>query len=198
MKPVSGIEQWIDPLRQPIHAQMRDLGYLADRDRALRPRHHTIGAAHFRDVALQQMSADAAQLVAQHAAGARHRPARHDHAARGESAEPERRALGVAMAHRDPRRVDTELLGGHLRQYRFEALAVRLDADHQDDTAVGQHPRRAALEPWNDRRAARGELRSAVRGLLGKGGKADADESPILLAALLARADRGHVQKLGA
>src|SRR6516162_2003627 len=128
---------------------MRDLGDLGDRNRTLRPRYHAVGTADLGHLALQQMCADPAELVAQHAAGARHCPARHDHATRGESTEPERRALGVAMAHRDPRWIDAELLGRHLRKYRFEALAVRLNADHQDNTAVGQDPRRAALEPWN-------------------------------------------------
>ena len=43
-----------------------------------------------------------------------------------------------------------------------------------------------------------GEFGSAVRGLLGKSGKADADQPAIRLAALLARADRRHVQQPGA
>ncbi len=98
------------------------------------------------------------------------------------------------MPHRDPRRVDAELLGGDLRQRGFEALAVRLDADHQHDAAVGQDTRGAALETGNDRSAAGGEFGGAVRGLLGKSGKADADEPAVRLAALLARADRRHVQ----
>ena len=40
--------------------------------------------------------------------------------------------------------------------------------------------------------------RGAVRGLLGKGRKADTDQPSIWLAALLARTDRGNIQKLGA
>ena len=140
-------------------------------------------------LALQQMRADALDLVAQHAAGARHRAAGHDHAARGERAEAEGRALGVAVPHRDIGRVDAELLGGDLRQRRLEPLAVRLDADHQDEAAVRQDARGAALEAGDDRGAARGEFGGAVRGLLGKAGKADADQPPVGFAALLPGAD---------
>jgi hypothetical protein len=93
---------------------------IGDRDRPLRPRYHAVGAAHFGDLALQQVRADPAELVAQHAAGACHCVARHHHAARRESAKPEGGALGVAVAHRDPRRVDAELLGGHPRQGRLQ------------------------------------------------------------------------------
>ncbi len=76
---------------------------------------------------------------------------------------------------------------------------MRLDADHQDDAAVGQDARGAALETGDDRGAAGGEFGGAVRGLLGKGGKADADQPPVRARpALLARADRRHVQQLGA
>ena len=63
--------------------------------------HRAAGATRLGRLALQQMRADALELVAQHAAGARHRAARHDHAARGEGAEAERGALGVAVPHRD-------------------------------------------------------------------------------------------------
>ncbi len=48
-------------------------------------------------------------------------------AARRENAEAEGSARGVAVAHRNPRRVDAEFLGGDLRQRRFEVLAVRLE-----------------------------------------------------------------------
>src|SRR5205814_8562627 len=113
-------------------------------------------------VALQEVRADPAQLVAQHAAGARHRAARHDHAARGEGAEAEGGALGVAVAHRYMRRVDAELVAGDLRQGRFEALAVRLDADHQDEAAVRQYASGTTLEPGDDRGAARGEFGGAM------------------------------------
>ncbi len=144
------------------------------------------------------MRTDPAQLVAQYPAGARHRPARHHHAARREGAEAEGGALGVAVTHRDPRRVDAEFLGGDLRQRRFQTLAVRLDADHQHDAAIRQDTRSAALETRNDRGAAGGEFGSAVRGLLGKSGEPDADKPPIGLTAMLARADPWHVQQLGA
>ena len=150
------------------------------------------------------MRADAAELVAQHPAGSRHRAARHDHAARGEGAEPEGGALRIAVPHRNARRVDAELLGGDLRQRRFEALAVRLDADHQHDAAVGQDARGAALETGDDRGAAGGEFGRAVRGLLCKSGKSNADQpapgfrGQLRLTALLARAGRRHVQQLGA
>ena len=153
------VEQRIDAGRQSVHPQMRDLGDLGDRHRALRPMHRAVGAARLGDVALQQMRADPAQLVAQHAAGARHRAARHHHAARGEGAEAEGGALGVAVPHRDARRVDAELLGGDLRQRRLQPLAVRLDADHQHDAAVGQDARGAALETGDDRGAARRRIR---------------------------------------
>ena len=66
-------EQRVDSWRQTIHAQMRDLRDLGDCHRAVRSRHDTVGAAHCGDVALQQMRANAAELVAQHAAGASHR-----------------------------------------------------------------------------------------------------------------------------
>jgi len=71
------VEQRNDALRQSVHPQMRDLGDLGDRDRSLWPRHQAIGTAHLGDIALQQVRADAAELVAQHAAGARRRAARH-------------------------------------------------------------------------------------------------------------------------
>jgi hypothetical protein len=77
----SCVEQRIDARRQSVHAQMRDLRDLSDRDRALRTRNDTVGAAHLRELALQEMRADAAELVAQHAARTRHRPAGHHHAA---------------------------------------------------------------------------------------------------------------------
>ena len=95
-------------------------------------------------------------------------------------------------------RVDAEFLGGDLRQRRLQTLAVRLDADHQHDAAVGQDARGAALETGDDRGAARGEFGGAVRGLLGKAGKADADQPAVRLAPLLPRADRRQVQQLGA
>src|SRR6267142_429450 len=135
------------------------------------------------------MRADPAQLVAQYPAGAGDSPARHHHAARGEGAKAEGGALGVAVAHRDMRRIDAELVRGDLRQGRLEPLAMRLDADHQHHAAVGQDPRRAALEPRNDRGTAGDEFRGTMRGLLGKGGKADADKTSVELTLLLARAD---------
>ena len=144
--------------------------------------HRAAVAARLGQIALQQMRADPAQLVAQHAAGARHRAARHHHAARGEGAEAEGGAFGVAVPHRDARRVDAEFLAGDLRQRRLQPLAVRLDADHQHDAAVGQDARGAAFETGDDRGAARGEFGGAVRGLLGEAGKADADQPPVRLA----------------
>ncbi len=177
---------------------MGDVGDLGDRHRALRPQYHAVGAAHLGRIALQQMGADAAHLVAQLPARAGDGTPRHDHAARGEGAEPEGGALGVAVAHRDMRRVDAELVRGDLRQRRLQPLAVRLDADHQHDAAVGQDPRRAALEPGDDRRTPGDEFRRTMRGLLGKGGKADADEPPVGLTPLLARTDPRQVQELSA
>ena len=172
---------------------MRDPGDLGDRHRPVRPVYRTALAARLGWVALQQMRADPAQLGAQDAAGARHRAARHHHAARGEGAEAERRALGVAVAHRDARRIDAEFLAGDLRQGGLQPLAVRLDADHQHHAAVGQDARGAALETGDDRGAARGEFGGAVRGLLGEAGEADADQPPVRLAAVAAvRGSRGR------
>jgi hypothetical protein len=54
---------------------------------------------------------------------------------------------------------------------------------------AGSDARRAALEPGNDRRTARRELRGTKRGLLGESGKADADPAAIMFAAPLTRAD---------
>ena len=53
----------------------------------------------------------------------------------------------------------------------------------------GQDARGAAFETGDDRGAARGELGGAVCGLLGEAGEADADQPPVRLAVLLARAD---------
>ena len=185
------LEQRLLPGGQPIHPQIRDMGDLGDRYRAaLRPADHALGAAHLADLALQEVRADPLDLVAHHPRRARHRAPRHHHAARGEGAEPIGGALGVAVAHRDMRRVYAQFLVGDLRQRRLQPLAVRLDADHQDEAAIGQHPRGAALVARDDRGAARGEFGGAVRGLLGKAGKADADQPAVRLAAPLALADR--------
>ena len=75
---------------------------------------------------------------------------------------------------------------------------MRLDADHQHQAAVGQDPRGAALIARDDRRTAGDELGGAVRGLLGKRGKADADQPAVRLALLLPRANRRQVQQFGA
>ena len=87
------------------------------------------------------------------------------------------------------RRVDAELVAGDLRQRRLEPLAVRLDADHQHEAAIGQDARGAALEAGDDRGAARGEFGGAMRGLLGEAGEADADQPAVGLAPLLPLAD---------
>jgi len=58
------------------------------------------------------------------------------------------------MAHRNPRRIDPKLLGSDLGQHGLDALPVRLDANHKHHAAIGQHPRRTALEAGGDRCAA--------------------------------------------
>ena len=88
--------------------------------------------------------------------------------------------------HRDPHRIDAELMMRDLRQGGFETLAVRLDADHQHQAAIRQDPRSAAFEARHDRRATADEFGRAMRGLLGKRSKADADQPAVRLALLLA------------
>jgi hypothetical protein len=83
---------------------------------------------------------------------------------------------------RDPRGIDAQFLAGDLRQSRLQPLTVRLDANHQHHTAIGQDARRATFKSGKDRGAARGEFGGAVRGLLGEAGEADAEEAPIRLA----------------
>ena len=111
----------------------------------------------------------------------RHRAARHRHAARGEGAHAVRRHRAVAVPHDDSATVDAEFLVGDLRQRRFQALAVLLDADEQDQLAVGREARQRRLVAEHDRQPARDPFGRAVRGLLGVARHADADQPAVRL-----------------
>jgi hypothetical protein len=108
------VKQRVDVRRQSIHSQMCHPGDLADPDRSLRPPYGTVGVTYFGRIGLQQVGADAGQLVAQYPGGTSDGTSRHYHAARGERAKAEGTDFGVAMAHGNPRRVDAELLRSDL------------------------------------------------------------------------------------
>ena len=84
---------------------------------------------------------------------------------------------------------------GDLRQRGFQALAVRVHADAQLQTAVGRQPRGRLLVSGHHRDAPAVIDRRAVRRLLAVDREADADPASVRLAAFLPRAHARDVDR---
>ncbi len=134
------------------------------------------------------MRADAAQARQQHLAGLRDRAAGHHDRARRIGAGGIRRLAGVAMHDADARDRDAEYFVGDLGHRGFHALAMRVNAHPHFQPAVRRQPDRRLVVARHHGQPPGGEHRRAVRGLLGEGGKADADQPAVGLALLLPRA----------
>ena len=79
----------------------------------------------------------------------------------------------------------------------LEALAVRMHADANFETAVGRQARLRLLEAGNHRNAPPGVDRSAVRRLLAIDGEADADPAAVGLAARLPLPNLRQIDVIG-
>jgi len=109
-------------------------------------RHDAVGAAHLGDIALQQMRADAAELVAQHAAGARYAPP--DITVLRDANVPNpKEVLGVAMTHWRfvPKMGACHLLRMRIIARRTLRQFVESRAGHRDQQTL-----KAALDAWFD------------------------------------------------
>src|SRR4051794_5095392 len=131
------------------------------------------------------MRADALHLLKQQSAGLGDRTTRKHDAARGKSAEAERRGRGVAVADGNTRRIDFQFMRGDLRQRRFMPLAMVLYSDGNDHRAVRQHPHRGGFVSRYDPGLALDPFHLAVAALLRVECKADADPAAVRLPALL-------------
>src|SRR5262245_49191773 len=85
------------------------------------------------------MSANTFDLLGQHSRGSSDGAAGEDNGTRGESAKAIGADSRVAIAQRDPLRVDSEFVSCNLRQRGFVALSVVLNPDIDDHATVGQH-----------------------------------------------------------
>ena len=135
------------------------------------------------------MRADASDLLGEHARGSANGAAAEHDRARPEGAEAERPDRGVAVADRNQRGIDAELVRGDLRERRLVALAVVLHADIDDHRAVRQHADIGGLVARHHARLALDPFDDAVAALLGVERKADADGAAVGLALRLALAD---------
>ena len=111
---------------------------------------------------------------------------------------PKAVALGVAVAHRDARRVDAELLVGDLRQRGLEPLAVRLDADHQHHRAVGRMRAVQLSKPGTIEAPRLTNSAAPCAVCSAKAAKPMPIRRAVGLALLLPRAHRRHVEQFGA
>ena len=75
--------------------------------------------------------------------------------------------------------MDAQLLVRDLGQGRLHPLAVRMDTDQQDQRAIRIDPRRRAFVTGNDRRAAPGPFRRAMRRLFGVARQADTPDPAV-------------------
>ena len=137
-------------------------------------------------VRLQEMRADCFRETRHFARRGRDGSASHHRAARTPAPGGVGRVFRIAMDKFDLGDLDPENLMRHLRQGRLHALPVGVDADPELEPAVGRHARGRLLMTRHHRNAPTGVDRGAMCALLAIDRKADADETSIRLAALLA------------
>ena len=92
-------------------------------------------------------------------------------------------------------RVDAENLVRNLSQCRFKALAVRMHADPDFQSAVRRHARGGLLVPGYHRNAPAGIDRGSMRGLFAIDRKANADQPSVFLLHALTTAHRSDVDR---
>ena len=186
----------VDVGRELLRVDVPDPADLRERQVAARSHHPPVGDADLVRLALQQVGADGPHPLHQHLAGARHRAARHDDAARGVGAGRIRREAGIAVDDRDVLRVDAQDLARHLGEGGFHPLAVRLHADPELQPAVRRQFGAGLLVARHHLHAPAREHRGPVRGLLDIAAEAEPDQPAVRLVPGLALAHRGDVDHL--
>jgi hypothetical protein len=114
-------------------------------DGALGTNHLASTHRHTFCIRLQQLRTDLDRTLGDLLACGRHRATRHHHAARAPGAGRIGRHRGIAVHDLDPGHIDAEDFVGNLRKRGLQALAVRMHADAQFESAVRRDPRRGLL-----------------------------------------------------
>ena len=190
----------VDIVRQRLRPEIPCLADIGEGQAGLTGMDAPLAKVYILRLTLHQMGSQPLHPPGQLGRRFRHRPAGHDHAARGIGAGGIGCRGGVAQLHRDILQRDTQRLIGDLRQRGFQPLADGVDAGAHFQRAIGQQLHRRLLETRHQRQAPGGKHLGAMRRLLGIGGEADANAPAIRLAALLAFTDRGqadHLPRLG-